>query len=340
LTRPPTAGYDPETVGNRLAITSILVTLAIVSGCNDGRTSVLVDVSSAAPLASLSATVSVAGQAITEMLPKDGGAPTLPGRFVVLLADEALDVGVSLEGTDAAGGAVSASGTVRSVPHEQVTLPLVIGSGADGGEPADGAVDMSGVDGGGTVIASDNFMRANQTEWGKASDSQVWMGDAASDTGFLVAAMNGIITSSSTAQVTGWLGPQATNVDVKLTVMFGSTTGSSVGPAARIQDTGDLYAALLASNGGVRIVKVVGGTQSPLATGASISVSAGIAYSVRLQAIGTQLQARFWPAAQAEPKTWSIVVVDNTFASGFAGVRAAVASSLVRVTEFQATTLP
>ena len=85
---------------------------------------------------SLTAVVELAGAdgGSQRQLTPDGGAPHLPGSFVLILPDTALDVTLALSGIDAVGNSLLASAQARSVPYHQVALTMVLGEPTgDGG---------------------------------------------------------------------------------------------------------------------------------------------------------------------------------------------------------------
>lgn len=114
-----------------------------LAACNSG-TSVLVHVTGPAPLQSLAADVTVAGANAS----REWMTPQLPASLVVRLADVSADVQITMSATTLGGEQLGQRGTVRSVPHQQVTLDIVLAGGnGDGGVGSDGGTD-GGTDGG------------------------------------------------------------------------------------------------------------------------------------------------------------------------------------------------
>src|SRR5437016_12430119 len=67
-----------------------------------------------------------------------------------------------------------------------------------------------------TIIAKDIFQRPNQTSWGKASDGQIWGGDANTGIDFSMNNNTGQVASDKVGQ-TGLLGPTVTDAQTLVT---------------------------------------------------------------------------------------------------------------------------
>ncbi len=130
-----------------------LVVCASTAGCNHPTTLAL-DIAAAPGVTVQSLTLHLAlgsdDAGVAEALPPSGAMPALPGRAIVRLPDVAMDVAVELDGEDVDGAPLTATTTVRTVPHEEVTASLTLGfpgSGADlgdGGAPLDLAIPDGG----------------------------------------------------------------------------------------------------------------------------------------------------------------------------------------------------
>ncbi|HEX8952591.1 MAG TPA: hypothetical protein VF945_12135, partial [Polyangia bacterium] len=210
--------------------------------------------------------------------------------------------------------------------------------------PADGGVDGGGAGDGGAqvdlatpLIARDDFQRADQSLWGRASDGQLWSGDASSRSAFRISAMAGVIADSSPSgnSYSGFLGPATTSANV---LVVASMNGPpTFGAIARAQDRNDFYDAEIDGSAlGLWVVK--NGSWSSLGKS---SVPFGIvpdtSYSIRLWASGSNLSARIWPTSAPEPSTWTVTATDATFADGMAGVYAVAGPFAASFTRFQCT---
>ena len=186
-------------------------------------------------------------------------------------------------------------------------------------------------------IARDDFERADQSLWGRASDGQLWSGDANSRSAFRISSTNGVIADSSPGgnSYEGLLGPATTSANVLVVAsMDGPPT---FGAIARAQDHNDFYDAEIDGNAiGLWVVK--NGNRSSLAkSSVAFAIGPDSSYSIRLVASGSTLEARIWPTSAAEPSTWTVTTTDATFADGLAGVYAVAGPFAARFTKFQCT---
>jgi hypothetical protein len=84
----------------------------------------------------------------------------------------------------------------------------------------------------------------------------------------------------------------------------------------------------------LQLLKNVHGKGSVLAS-VPFQAVGGTAYSIRFRIVGSNLFAKAWPSAQAEPSNWAIMVVDTQLASGMSGIRVVLAAgTVIRVTSF------
>jgi streptogramin lyase len=67
--------------------------------------------------------------------------------------------------------------------------------------------------------------------------------------------------------------------------------------------------------------------------------TAGTSYTIHFRAVGSTLTANVWAASGSEPSTWMLTATDNTFASGFTGMRILTNTGTATVTSFQAKSL-
>ncbi len=74
----------------------------------------------------------------------------------------------------------------------------------------------------GQVLAKDTFQRANQAQWGTASDGQAWGGDANTVSAFAIANNVGTVSNAGSSSVNAILGPSATNAEVLVSGSLGA----------------------------------------------------------------------------------------------------------------------
>ena len=120
------------------------------TGCKPAATTLALDIAAApgVTVQSLTLHLSLGGDdaGVAEALPPSGAMPALPGRAVVRLPDVAMQVAVELDGDDAGGNPLAAATTVETVPHEEVTASLTLGTPAgavDLATPGDGGLPCS-----------------------------------------------------------------------------------------------------------------------------------------------------------------------------------------------------
>ena len=115
----------------RLAAACLLCAAA-AAGCKSKATTLAIDVAAAPGVTVRALTLHLdlggADAGVAEALPPSGAMPSLPGRAVVRLPDEAIDIAVALDGEAADGTPLSAATTTRSVPHEEVVVALTLGA--------------------------------------------------------------------------------------------------------------------------------------------------------------------------------------------------------------------
>jgi hypothetical protein len=333
---------------------SMSAVAAVLAACSGGATSLRIDVTSPPDQALSSLTVGLvladgAHMQRTLSLPPERSTG---GAVVVILPDVSQKLLVTLHGIAVGGQAMDASASVQARRHAQVELAMALGAtpAADGGAAgdltasADGSVDGGGpMDGGALVdlatplIARDDFQRVDQSLWGRASDGQLWSGEANSRSAFSISSMAGVITDSSPAgnAYYGFLGPATASANV---LVIASMNGPpTFGAIARAQDGNDFYDAEIDGNG-LALWVVKNGNRSSLAkANVTFAIVPDTSYSIRLVALGNNLSARIWPTSANEPSTWTVTATDVTFADGMAGVYAVAGPFAASFTRFQCT---
>ena len=338
----------------RMTTRSMCAVATLLAACGGGATSLRIDVTAPPDRALSSLTVELVladGERVQRTLTPPPERST-GGAVVVILADLSQQLRVTLHGIAVGGQAMDASASVQARPHAQVELSLALGAtpAADGGAPGDlsapgdGSIDGGGgLDGGALVdlatalIAEDDFGRADQSLWGRASEGHLWSGDANSRSAFRISSMAGVIADSSPSgnSYYGLLGPATASANV---LVVGSMNGPpTFGAIARAHDRNDLYDAEIDGNElGLWVVK--NGARSSLAkSSVTFAIVPDTSYSIRLTAEGSNLSARIWPTNAAEPSTWTVTATDATFADGMAGVYAVAGPFAASFTRFQCT---
>ena len=178
----------------------------------------------------------------------------------------------------------------------------------------------------GTTLAQDNFQRANQTHWGKASDGLTWGGDANSVNVFSISANTGQVANGST-NYSAVLGPVATNAEVLFSGSMSKFSNTNIGAVLRWTDGNNWYKAYIDGSNLV-VQKKVKGSATILGT-APFTAAAGTSYTLRFSVSGSTLSAKVWQTGSPEPANWMVTVTDSALQSGYCGLRMLVQNSAV-----------
>lgn len=183
------------------------------------------------------------------------------------------------------------------------------------------------------VLASDDFKRSNQTNWGVAPDGQFWLADAQKTDSFSISEDKGIIKASAGFRC-GVLGPVVTDSEVLFAASLSSYNQSDLGAILRWNNANDFYQVVL--NGqGITLSRVVNGMETPLDI-VPLTPRAGASYTFLFRAVGSQLSAMVWPTGQPAPANWQISLADSALTAGRAGIGAFMqAGTQVQVSNFK-----
>ncbi len=205
------------------------------------------------------------------------------------------------------------------------------------------------------VLVQDTFQRANQAHWGTASDGLAWSLDGATSPALSIVNGTGQVVDADANAPAGTkttyltiIGPSAGNVDVEASAVVNKfATGAptttvdlvNFGVVARWQNN-NMYKALIDGQE-LYIFKYINDevVRPPLAS-VPFAAQAGVAYTIRFEAVGAILQAKAWPSNQAEPANWMVSVADNSYPQGQGGMRFAVQpGTQINVLSFQETAI-
>lgn len=172
----------------------------------------------------------------------------------------------------------------------------------------------------GAALATDNFQRANQQYWGKASDgTNTWSGDAASSSLFTISSNTGQVASGNGSNYNALIGASASNVEVLVSGSLSSFSNSNFGALARWQNTNNMYKAYI-DGGSFVLLKWFNGKATTLKS-VSFAAKAGTSYTIRFNVNGTTLSAKVWATGTAEPSSWTATATDSSLQSGYCGIR-------------------
>jgi DNA-binding beta-propeller fold protein YncE len=228
-----------------------------------------------------------------------------------------------------------ATATSTPLPTPTATTPTPTGTSTPLPTPTTTAT-VTPTPGPGTTLAQDNFQRASQNLWGKASDGQTWGGDANTQAAFTIHDDVGQIANGS-GPYNAVLGASATNAEVLFTGSMSSFTNNNLGAVLRWQNTNNWYKAYI--NGTSLVIQArVNGTTTTL-TQAAFPASANTAYNLRFRVVGTTLYAKAWVTTATEPAAWTATTTNSSLSSGQCGLRTQVlGATSASITSFQATT--
>jgi hypothetical protein len=232
----------------------------------------------------------------------------LPGILLLLaLAQPAMEAALTLPPPLAAPGRHSdlPGGQARAATPQSVTGTLPAGL---------------------SMLAEDTFQRADQVTWGMASDGHRWQGDAASSSVFSINNHQGRLSNGEGAY-NAILGPTFSNGEILFTATISRFQQSNLGAVLRWMDGNNWYKAYIDGSQLV-LLKSSGGMQTRLAA-VPFTAQANRFYNLRFHIQGTTLEARAWPAGMREPGVWMVIAHDDTFQSGFGGLRLVTAPGIV-----------
>src|SRR5260221_297805 len=166
-----------------------------------------------------------------------------------------------------------------------------------------------------TVLGHDTFSRANQSGWGTASDTQVWVQLSGAET-LAIASNEG--TATGNIGVDNWLALGTTTAaDQECRVRFKFTNQTNDVPGVMLRSTAATTAYRVRNNGGLLgIRRVNAGVSTTVGTDVSFAISNNTFYWIRAQIIGSTINARMWADGNAEPSTWTLKATDTTPISG------------------------
>ncbi|GCE20345.1 virginiamycin B lyase family protein [Dictyobacter kobayashii] len=184
------------------------------------------------------------------------------------------------------------------------------------------------------IIAEDTFQHHNQLFWGRASDGHAWAGDANTSNTFSMFAQRGIVSHGGT-NYSAVLGPRLADAEVVFSGSISNFKDTNLGAVLRWSDGNDWYKAYIDGNNLV-VQKKVHGVATILGRYMFIA-SAHHTYTLRFRIDGNILQARVWSTGSPEPFHWFVTTTDNTFHSGFCGLRMLIQNGAVaNITSFKA----
>lgn len=191
-----------------------------------------------------------------------------------------------------------------------------------------------------TIIAQDDFHRANQQGWGTASDGQnQWQLEAATMNNFSIVNNAGLIQISqggNAGEQTAILGNPFSDGEVIVTGTANNfNNDNQLGVALHWIDDNHYYKAYLTGNRFTLIKRF--NARTPISKSIAFPTSAGVPYTIRFRIVGNAIEARAWQAGQTEPSGWMLTATDDDqhIASGHCGIRTnVIAGATVQISSF------
>jgi streptogramin lyase len=186
----------------------------------------------------------------------------------------------------------------------------------------------------GTILGQDTFQRANQNQWGTASDGQVWGGDANSLSVFSIVNNSGQITNGGIYNAI--LGPTAGDAEVLFTSSINAFNNANLGAVLRWGDTNNWYKGYIDGTNLI-IQKKINGSNTTLNLVPFAAVG-GTSYSLRFRILGNTLSLKAWASNTPEPGSWTATATDSSLTAGHTGLRVQLQNGTTAiVTSFQST---
>ena len=185
------------------------------------------------------------------------------------------------------------------------------------------------------ILAQDTFQRPDQLSWGTASDGHSWGEGAISKKVFSITARSGQVADGQGA-FDATLGPLISDAEVEFSGSMSQFNQSNIGAVLRWTDTNDWYKSYIDGKNLV-ILKRVAGMATRLGA-FPFAAKGGVLYTLRFRIKGTTLSAKVWQNGNPEPVNWMVTVMDDTFQSGYGGLRPVLENGIVaRITSFKET---
>lgn len=180
--------------------------------------------------------------------------------------------------------------------------------------------------GSGTTLAQDTFQRTVSGGWGSAQTGGAWTGSG-SATQYAVSGGTGTIADAAGTTATELLKSVSTSrsdTTVTLTTDIAPTGGGAFVSAIGRQVGSVAYEgrAWISASGAVQVQLLQSGTTIQSAVVSGVTYTPGMQLNLRVQVFGTSpttIQAKLWPATQAQPANWQVSTTDSTAALQAAG---------------------
>jgi hypothetical protein len=266
-----------------------------------------------------------AAERMTASVSIEGGGLLLAGLLIATLL-YALIVLPPIEAALTSLGETALSEQLPNPTGGTATPPPAVSSGRQQATPTALPAGMS-------YLATDNFQRPDQRGWGTTSDGHSWQADARQGAIFAIRHQQGQLSNGQGAY-NAILGPTFSDGEIFFTGAISSFQQANLGSVARWMDTNNWYKAYLDGSQLV-LLKSSGGMQTRLAA-VPFAAQANRFYNLRFRVQGDRLAARAWPVGTAEPSQWQVSARDETFQSGFGGLRLVVTSTTtITISAFQ-----
>lgn len=166
-----------------------------------------------------------------------------------------------------------------------------------------------------TRLGYDSFQRTDQSNWGTATDGQVWAMPVGTGTAAITNNEGTIISNSADTNMQLGTGIY-TDMEILCRASI-SNTNDIIGFEGRFSSSGGLPTSykFLFFSGGVHINKGISGNNFNLAN-ATVTININTFYWYRFRIVGTGLFGKVWQDGSVEPSSWTLQATDSSIASG------------------------
>lgn len=158
---------------------------------------------------------------------------------------------------------------------------------------------------------ADTFIRADQTNWGNASDGQAWA-NVGGPGSYRILSNRGHIGNFNGYTVNRLGSGTTADIDAEVSINLGDSSFNGAGIAWRVADINNGYR-LVTFDNSIYLDKYVAGVRTNI-TNVFIGFSNSDQLRMRVQHIGSTLKCNLWNLSGSEP-AWAITVTESSISS-------------------------
>lgn len=169
-----------------------------------------------------------------------------------------------------------------------------------------------------TNLAVDTFNRADQSDWGNASDGQVWA-NVGGPGSYRILSNRGHIGNFNNYTINRLGSGTTADIDAEVSINLGDSSLNGAGIAWRVADINNGYR-LVTFDNSIYLDKYIAGVRTNI-TNVFIGFSNADQLRMRVQHIGSACKVKLWNLSGSEPGSWAIDVTENSISSaGYFGL--------------------